>query len=150
MAVICPKCNADNPDAQKFCGECATPLQISKDIDVTKTIEAPIEEYSRGSTFADRYKIIEKLGIGGMGAVYRVEDTNIGQAIALRLFKSDIASDKKTIERFRNELKTTRMISHRNVCRMFDMANWIYSIPMKLCLWIFGSCAVLLVLGSLL
>jgi len=100
MTVKCPKCNADNPDAQKFCGECATPLQISKDIDVTKTIEAPIEEYSRGSTFADRYKIIEKLGIGGMGAVYRVEDTNIGQAIALRLFKSDIASDKKTIERF--------------------------------------------------
>jgi serine/threonine-protein kinase len=58
-----------------------------------------------------------------MGAVYRVEDTNIGQDIALKLIKSDIASDKKTIERFRNELKTTRMISHRNVCRMFDLAE---------------------------
>jgi serine/threonine protein kinase/tetratricopeptide (TPR) repeat protein len=58
-----------------------------------------------------------------MGAVYRVEDTNIGQDIALKLIKPDIASDKKSIERFRNELKTTRMISHRNVCRMFDLAE---------------------------
>ncbi|UCC41575.1 MAG: protein kinase [Candidatus Aminicenantes bacterium] len=119
----CPKCQFDNPDNQKFCRECASPLQISKDIGVTKTIETPVEEYPRGSTFADRYKIIEKLGQGGMGAVYRVEDTNIGQDIAVKFIKSDIASDKKTIERFRNELKTTRMISHRNVCRMFDLAE---------------------------
>jgi serine/threonine protein kinase/predicted Zn-dependent protease len=90
---------------------------------VTRTIETPVEEYPRGSTFAERYKIIEKLGTGGMGAVYRVEDTNIGQDIALKLIKPDIASDKRTIERFRNELKTTRMISHRNVCRMFDLAE---------------------------
>lgn len=123
MAIKCPKCQTDNPDTQKFCGECATPLQPTQDIGVTKTIETPVEEYPRGSTFADRYKIIEKLGIGGMGAVYRVEDTNIGQDIALKLIKPDIASDKKTIERFRNELKTTRMISHRNVCRMFDLAE---------------------------
>ena len=123
MATKCPKCQHENPDDTIYCGKCATPLQPSKDIGVTKTIETPVEEYPRGSTFADRYKIIEKLGIGGMGAVYRVEDTNIGQDIALKLIKSDIAADKKTIERFRNELKTTRMISHRNVCRMFDLAE---------------------------
>ena len=123
MTTQCPKCNADNPDTQSFCGVCGTQLGTPKDIGVTKTIETPVEEYPRGSTFADRYKIIEKLGTGGMGAVYRVEDTNIGQDIALKLIKSDIASDKKTIERFRNELKTTRMISHRNVCRMFDLAE---------------------------
>jgi tetratricopeptide (TPR) repeat protein len=121
MSVKCPKCQIDNPDNQRFCGECATPLQTSKDIGVTKTLETPVEKYPRGYTFADRYKIIEKLGIGGMGAVYRVEDTNIDQDIALKLIKPEIASDRKTIERFQNELKTTRMISHRNVCRMFDL-----------------------------
>jgi serine/threonine-protein kinase len=123
VATQCPKCQSENSDDSVYCGKCATPLQPSKDIGVTKTIETPVEEHPRGSTFADRYEIIEKLGIGGMGAVYRVEDTNIGQDIALKLIKSDIASDKKTIERFRNELKTTRMISHRNVCRMFDLAE---------------------------
>ena len=123
MANKCPKCETNNPDTVNFCGECATPLQYSNDIGVTKTIVTPFEEYPRGTTFANRYKIIEKLGIGGMGAVYRVEDTNLGQDIALKLIKSDIASDKRTIERFHNELKTTRMISHRNVCRMFDLAE---------------------------
>jgi serine/threonine protein kinase/Tfp pilus assembly protein PilF len=123
MVIKCPKCQTENPDTQKFCGECGTPLQPTKGIGITKTLETHIEEYPRGSKFADRYNIIEKLGTGGMGAVYRVEDKNISQDIALKLIKSDIASDKKTIERFRNELKTTRMISHRNVCRMFDLAE---------------------------
>jgi serine/threonine protein kinase len=123
VAIKCPNCKADNPDTKQYCGDCGTQLSSIKDIDVTKTIETPVEEYPRGSTFADRYKIIEKLGTGGMGAVYRAEDTKIGQDIALKLIKSGIASDKKTIERFRNELKTTRMISHRNVCRMFDLGD---------------------------
>jgi TolB-like protein/Flp pilus assembly protein TadD len=121
----CPKCHLDNPDDSKFCKECGTNITSSDEVlpSITKTIATPIEEYPRGSTFADRYKIIEQLGTGGMGAVYRVEDTKIGQDIALKLIKPEIASDKKTIERFRNELKTTRMISHRNVCRMFDLGD---------------------------
>ena len=73
MAIKCPKCDSENPDSQKFCGECATPLQPSKDIGITKTLETPVEEYPRGTIFVDRYEIIEKLGIGGMGAVYRIE-----------------------------------------------------------------------------
>ena len=73
----CPKCNTDNPDAQKFCGECATPLPSSKDVDVTKTLEPSAEELTRGTTFAGRYEIIEELGKGGMGKVYRVEDTKL-------------------------------------------------------------------------
>jgi serine/threonine protein kinase/Tfp pilus assembly protein PilF len=123
MAIKCPKCNADNPDTKQFCGDCGTQLPSIKDIGVTKTIETPVREFTRGTIFTERYEIIEELGKGGMGTVYRVEDTKIGQEIALKLIRPDIASDKKTIERFRNELKTTRMISHRNVCRMFDIGD---------------------------
>jgi len=123
MGVKCPKCQHENPDDTIYCGKCASPLKPSKDIGVTKTIETPVEEFTRGTTFADRYEIIEVLGKGGMGTVYKVEDTKIGQDIALKLIKHEIATDKKTIERFRNELKTTRMISHRNVCRMFDLGD---------------------------
>jgi serine/threonine-protein kinase len=56
-----------------------------------------------------------------MGRVYRVEDTKLKQEIALRLIKPEIAKDKKTIERFSNELKLAREIAHRNVCRMYDL-----------------------------
>jgi serine/threonine protein kinase len=119
----CPKCQTDNPSDSKYCKECATPLPFDKEIpvSVTKTLETPIEELSRGSVFAGRYEIIEELGKGGMGKVYRAEDTKIRQEVALKLIAPEVASSGKTIERFRNELKTARMIAHRNVCRMFDL-----------------------------
>jgi len=123
MSIKCPKCHHENPDDTIYCGRCATPLKPSEDIGVTETIEAPKEELTRGTTFAGRYEIIEELGKGGMGRVYRVEDKKLEQEIALKLIKPEIASDKKTIERFRNELRTARNIRHKNVCGMFDLGE---------------------------
>ena len=120
MAIKCPKCQTDNPDTQKFCGECAAPLQPSKDISFTKTLEIPIRDLAKGSTIAERYEILEQLGRGGMGEVYRVRDITLDEEMALKLLKPDIASDKIMIERFRNELKLARKITHKNVCRMHD------------------------------
>jgi serine/threonine protein kinase len=123
--MICPKCQTENPDTQKYCGECATPLPGAQDPSpsMTKTLGSPSTEMTRGTLFANRYQIIEELGKGGMGRVYRVEDTKVGQEIALKLIKPEIASDIKIIERFRNELKVARQISHRNVCRMYDLGE---------------------------
>jgi pentatricopeptide repeat protein len=122
MSIKCPKCHSDNPDDTIYCGKCATPLKPSEDIPAhTETLEAPREELTTGSTFAGRYQIIEELGKGGMGRVYKVLDKEVKAKIALKLIKSEIASDKKTIERFRNELKTARDISHKNICRMYDL-----------------------------
>jgi serine/threonine protein kinase len=77
----------------------------------------------RGTKFADRYLVIEELGQGGMGKVYRVEDTKIKEDVALKFLKPDISSDKFSIERFRNELKLARKISHKNVCRMYHFGE---------------------------
>ena len=123
MANNCPKCNTDNPDTVKFCGECGTPLPALDGVEVTETLETPKEELTRGTTFAGRYEIIEELGKGGMGRVYRVEDKKLEQEVALKLIKPEIAKDKKTIERFRNELKLARNIRHKNVCGMFDLGE---------------------------
>jgi len=123
VAIKCPKCQTDNPSDSKYCKECATSLPESDDFEVTETLEAPKEELSRGTTFSNRYEIIEELGKGGMGRVYRVEDTRLKQEVALKLIKPEIAAHKKTIERFRNELKAARMIVHKNVCRMFDLGE---------------------------
>jgi serine/threonine protein kinase len=143
-AMKCPKCQADNPETVKFCGECGTPLggygirghvpdssgsaaspQNSKDIrpEVTETLQTSLHELTTGSTFAGRYQVIEELGKGGMGKVYKVFDNKIKEKIALKLIKPEIASDKDTIERFSNELRLSRKIGHRNVCKMFDLGE---------------------------
>ncbi len=121
----CPKCNFDNPDTQRFCGDCGTQLPPAEEISapLTETLETPKEKLTTGSVFAGRYQIIEVLGKGGMGNVYKVLDKEINEKIALKLLNPEIASDEKAIDRFRNELKFARNIGHRNVCRMYDLSK---------------------------
>ncbi|MBN1224583.1 MAG: protein kinase, partial [Candidatus Aminicenantes bacterium] len=121
MSIKCPKCQADNPETASFCADCGTKLTSSEGIEFTETLQAPKEELTTGSTFAERYQIIEELGKGGMGKVYKAFDKEINTKIALKLIKPEIASDPNTIERFRNELRTARDIVHKNVCRMYDL-----------------------------
>ena len=125
MTIKCPKCHSENPDTLNFCGECGTQIIPSDGPRVSKTLtlETPAEGLSRGTLFAGRYEIIEELGTGGMGRVYRVEDTKLKQEIALKLIKPEIAFDKKTIERFRNELRTARNVRHKNICGMYDLGE---------------------------
>ena len=123
MGIICPKCHSDNSDTARFCSNCAAPLTSQTDVQVTDTIETPQEDLTRGTVFASRYEIIEELGKGGMGKVYRAEDKKIREEVALKLIKPEVASDKETIERFGNELKMARKIAHRNVCRMYDLGE---------------------------
>jgi tetratricopeptide (TPR) repeat protein/predicted Ser/Thr protein kinase len=119
----CPKCNFDNPADTKFCSECGTQLTSAEKISAspTETLETPKEELTTGSTFAGRYQIIEVLGKGGMGKVYRAMDKKLNEEVALKLVKPEIASDKKTLERFSNELKIARKIAHKNVGRMYEL-----------------------------
>jgi tetratricopeptide (TPR) repeat protein len=117
----CPKCKADNPDKSKFCHECGLQFDSAGQIPAfTKTIEIPREGLKTGSIFAGRYQIVEEIGKGGMGTVYRGLDTKLNEEVALKIIKPEIAADETTIERFRNELKLARKITHKNVCRMFD------------------------------
>ncbi|MGD8535181.1 MAG: protein kinase [Candidatus Aminicenantes bacterium] len=119
----CPKCHSENPADSSFCRKCGSPLLSSEKIvdSHTKTLEMPSGVLARGSTFAERFEVMEELGKGGMGAVYRVFDKKIDEEVALKLLNPEVSSDLKTIERFRNELKLARKISHKNVCRMYDM-----------------------------
>lgn len=125
MTVKCPKCQAENPETKKFCGECGTPLGLSGEPteSFTRTLETPVVGLTTGATFANRYQIIEELGQGGMGKVYKAIDMEIDTRIALKLIKPEIAAEQKTIERFRNELKTARDITHKNVCRMYHLGK---------------------------
>jgi serine/threonine protein kinase/Tfp pilus assembly protein PilF len=127
MGVKCPACDTYNTQDSQFCKNCAVPLSSAEDAEITrtKTLEATLEELTSGSTFANRYQIIEELGKGGMGKVYRARDKKLNEEVALKLLKPEIASDEKTVERFRNELRLARKISHRNVGRMYEFMEYM-------------------------
>ncbi len=121
----CPKCHVENPSESTFCSKCGTQISLGAELSAspTETLQTPVKELTTGSLFAGRYEVIEELGKGGMGKVYKVLDTKIKEKVALKLLKPEIAADEKTIERFSNELKFARKIAHRHVCRMFDLGE---------------------------
>jgi serine/threonine protein kinase len=125
VTLNCPKCHFENPESTKYCGKCATPLPISDDTleAQTETLVVPIVDMKTGSILADRYEIIEELGKGGMGKVYKALDREISEKIAVKIIRPEIATNKKIIERFHNELKMARTITHKNVCRMHDLGR---------------------------
>lgn len=123
MGIKCPKCHFENPDDTFYCGKCSTPLAYKEAslISDTETLELPKDRLTPGSLFAGRYQIIEELGKGGMGKVYRVLDQKLNEEVALKVLKPEIALDKKTLDRFSNELKLARRIIHKNVGRMYEL-----------------------------
>ena len=125
MATKCPKCDFANTADSKFCKECGTHLFPSEGPQVAKTLtlETKPEGLTRGTVFAGRYEILEELGGGGMGKVYRVYDRKLEEEVALKLIRPEIAAGRKAIERFRNEIKISRKITHKNVCRMHDLGE---------------------------
>jgi serine/threonine protein kinase/tetratricopeptide (TPR) repeat protein len=122
----CPNCSGENADTQRFCGECGTPLPATthktpSNASVDETIPLPSAELLPGALFARRYQVIEELGVGGMGRVYRVLDRKLDEEIALKLIRPEIASDRAVLERFSSELKLARQVVAKNVARMFDL-----------------------------
>jgi serine/threonine protein kinase/Tfp pilus assembly protein PilF len=125
VTTTCPKCHQENPAEALFCSHCAQPLASHPEPGrLTETLQtALIKELATGTTFAGRYQVIEELGKGGMGRVYKVFDEKIKEKVALKLLKPEISADAPSIERFSNELRLARKISHRHVCRMFDLGE---------------------------
>jgi predicted Ser/Thr protein kinase len=76
-----------------------------------------------GRLLASRYRIIALLGKGGMGEVYRADDLTLGQAVALKFLPDEAARDQGLLERFKNEVRIARRVSHPNVCRVYDVGE---------------------------
>ncbi len=117
----CSQCQYQNPTDTRFCGQCGASMDPEQS--PTVTWQAPTSRLSRGSLFASRYEVIEEIGQGGMGTVYRVYDQKVKEQIAIKLIKPSVAFDPSILERFNNEVKIARKVVHKNVCRMYDLSE---------------------------
>jgi serine/threonine-protein kinase len=144
---ICTSCGTDVPDTGRFCSACGKPVSNTDDV-ATLDYATPTPQRSQrtasassprppgsaeyfpsegrflpGRLLAGRYRIIALLGKGGMGEVYRADDLTLGQPVALKFLPDEAARDEGLLERFRNEVRIARRVSHPNVCRVYDVGE---------------------------
>ena len=142
----CSSCGIDVPVSGRFCAACGAPAANTDDLatldfaaatsplpprpaSATSSRPSSSAEYLSegrflpGRLLAGRYRIIALLGKGGMGEVYRADDLTLGQAVALKFLPDEAARDQGLLERFKNEVRIARRISHPNVCRVYDVGD---------------------------
>lgn len=93
----------------------AATILIEKRSEIDETVFAP------GALLAGRYRIIARLGKGGMGEVYRADDLKLGQPVALKFLPASVGNDARRLERFREEVRISRQVAHPNVCKVYDL-----------------------------
>src|ERR1700687_4705518 len=136
----CPLCQTDNPATADRCGKCSTPLPIS-DVTISPTVVGRTEAWSvavtprpsseaaskgqlePGTVLGDRFEVLQLLGQGGMGAVYKARDLELDRLVALKLIRPDLASHPEILRRFKQELILAREVTHRNVILIFDLGQ---------------------------
>jgi hypothetical protein len=141
----CPTCGLGLTDLESWddkCPSCGTLTNLpSTSLAATRTATASVQQavngvpadhddaaaeviaFLPGEVLADRYRIVNLVGRGGMGAVYRADDLRVGQPVALKFLSPVLARDQARLARFIGEVRLARRISHPNVCRVYDLGE---------------------------
>jgi hypothetical protein len=80
-------------------------------------------DLTAGELIGDRFRIVGRLGSGGMGVVYRADDLELGASVALKFLPSALATDPSRLERLRSEVRLARRVAHPHVCRVYDIGS---------------------------
>ncbi len=109
----CSRCHAENRDNSKFCGNCASPLRSlgPEAPTVTKTLDMPVQDLTFGSLITGKYRVIEELGHGGMGIVYKAEDIKLKRFVALKFLAPHLMDSPDLKERFLVEAKAATALN---------------------------------------
>ena len=153
----CPHCHSSNLPTAERCIKCNTPFEFSgatmagTAVGVITPPRTELENFAKGwslpsppagaagtalspgALLGTRYEIVQILGQGGMGAVYKAKDLELDRIVALKVIRPELAVDPDILARFKQELILARQITHRNVIRIFDLseANGIKFITME-------------------
>ncbi len=136
LRIYCPSCNAEIRTDSDLCPTCGFVLNVSTEDDATRRLESkrPRSKSSSfdsiddarfvpGAILAERYRIVGLLGKGGMGEVYRADDLKLSQPVALKFLPDHLLSDGAALARFHREVRVARQVSHKNVCRVYDIGE---------------------------
>lgn len=122
--VQCTKCLTYNPEDSSYCHKCGSPMEPTRTFVPSRDIsEGDFLLFSPGDRFGERYRIIEEIGRGGMGRVYKAEDLVLGITVALKIIRPGLSSHPQFIRRFKKETLLARSISHENVIRIHDIGE---------------------------
>jgi Protein kinase domain len=125
--IACPACSAQLPPSARRCSSCGASLPQPAESTPTEFMPPPPsahpddERFPPGTLIAERYRIAGQLGLGGMGEVYRATDLVLRQPVALKFLPEAVGANHPVLERFLNEVRIARQISHPNVCRVYDL-----------------------------
>ena len=128
----CKNCNHENPEGTEKCEKCGTVLEEETRPNMgteTVVLEASTRlhvdplSFSPGENFGERYQVIEEIGQGGMGRVFKAKDLELDTVVALKMIKPEFSSDPDIINRFKRELLLAREILHEHVIRIHDLGE---------------------------
>jgi hypothetical protein len=125
-ASSCPSCGSSFDDATRRLESNKSPADRPREKESRSSSSFDSIDDARfvpGTMLAERYRIVGLLGKGGMGEVYRADDLKLGQPVALKLLPDHLLSDGAALARFHREVRVARQVSHKNVCRVYDIGE---------------------------
>jgi len=143
--IKCPSCLNQIPAESRFCNTCGTevsaPSQRMTETSSSDQTPSPgglsgqtadastpshpslDTRFPPGTMFDGRYRVVDILGRGGMGEIYRADDLKLGQPVALKFLPREVEQDPHRLSRFLNEVRVALRVSHPNVCRVYDIGE---------------------------
>ncbi|MGZ3427325.1 MAG: protein kinase domain-containing protein [Polyangia bacterium] len=124
--IVCPSCQTHYEDNEtRFCGRCGTDLSrlSAARTAPNQTIQDEPRDRLIGATVDGRYRVIGKIGAGGMGAVYKVEHLAMGKLAAMKVLHSSLTQDREVAQRFKREAEAVSRLSSSNTVQVFDFGE---------------------------